>query len=208
MADAPKRRTFRKFTFRGIDLEKLMDLDSTAVLNLMHARVRRRFSRGLKRKPMSLIKRLRKVRVMRLCLGVWGRRLRRAGVVQGIRRQEAVGGGRLVGCRVPGAWAVAEAYCHARFAEGCGLGGGMGWGRGSVCRAPAALTFRVSRCALQEKTKVSPGEKPEVVKTHLRNMIIVPEMIGSVVGVYNGKVFNTVEIKVRSTPESYCAIPP
>ena len=64
MADAPKRRTFRKFTFRGVDLEKLMDLDNAAVMNLMHARVRRRFSRGLKRKPMSLIKRLRKVRGM------------------------------------------------------------------------------------------------------------------------------------------------
>lgn len=39
-------------------------------------------------------------------------------------------------------------------------------------------------------------EKPEVVKTHLRNMIILPEMIGSMVGVYNGKTFNQVEIKV------------
>lgn len=39
------------------------------------------------------------------------------------------------------------------------------------------------------------NEKPAVIKTHLRNMIIVPEMIGSVVGVYNGKVFNTIEIK-------------
>lgn len=39
------------------------------------------------------------------------------------------------------------------------------------------------------------NEKPAIVKTHLRNMIVVPEMIGSVVGVYNGKVFNTVEIK-------------
>ena len=51
---------------------------------------------------------------------------------------------------------------------------------------------------VQEKTKVSPGEKPETVKTHLRNMIIVPEMIGSMVGVYNGKVFNNVEIKVSA----------
>ena len=33
------------------------------------------------------------------------------------------------------------------------------------------------------------------VRTHLRNMIIVPEMIGSVCGVYNGKSFTTVEIK-------------
>ncbi len=39
------------------------------------------------------------------------------------------------------------------------------------------------------------GEKPEPVRTHLRNMIIVPEMIGSVIGVYNGKTFNQVEIK-------------
>ena len=33
------------------------------------------------------------------------------------------------------------------------------------------------------------------MKTHLRNMVILPEMIGSVIGVYNGKVFNVVEIK-------------
>ena len=33
------------------------------------------------------------------------------------------------------------------------------------------------------------------VRTHLRNMVIIPEMIGSVVGVYNGKTFNQVEIK-------------
>lgn len=33
------------------------------------------------------------------------------------------------------------------------------------------------------------------MRTHLRNMIIVPEMIGSVIGVYNGKTFNQVEIK-------------
>ena len=39
-------------------------------------------------------------------------------------------------------------------------------------------------------------EKPAVVKTHLRNMIVVPEMIGSVVGVHSGKSFNQVEIKV------------
>ena len=110
-AEAPKRRTFRKFTFRGIDLEKLMDLDSTQIMDLMHSRVRRRFARGLKRKPMGLIKRLRK-----------------------------------------------------------------------------------------EKTKVSPGEKPDTVKTHLRDMIIVPETIGSQIGVYNGKVFNTIEIKVRFLP--------
>ncbi|EHB11310.1 40S ribosomal protein S15 [Heterocephalus glaber] len=36
-----------------------------------------------------------------------------------------------------------------------------------------------------------PMENPEVVKTHLRDMIIPPEMMG----VYNGKTFDQVEIK-------------
>merc|ERR1712187_727621 len=39
------------------------------------------------------------------------------------------------------------------------------------------------------------NEKPSGIKTHLRNIIIVPVMIGSIVGVYNGKTFNEVEIK-------------
>jgi ribosomal protein S19 len=40
----------------------------------------------------------------------------------------------------------------------------------------------------KSKKEAPPNEKPAVVKTHLRNMIVVPEMIGSVVGIYNGKV--------------------
>ena len=35
-----------------------------------------------------------------------------------------------------------------------------------------------------------------MVKTHYRAMVIQPSMIGGVVGVYNGKTFNQVEIKV------------
>ncbi|KAE8729567.1 40S ribosomal protein S15 [Hibiscus syriacus] len=45
------------------------------------------------------------------------------------------------------------------------------------------------------KREAPPGEKPEPIRTHLRNMIIVPEMIGSIITVYNGKTFNQVEIK-------------
>uniref|UniRef100_A0A667YV80 40S ribosomal protein S15 n=6 Tax=Euteleosteomorpha TaxID=1489388 RepID=A0A667YV80_9TELE len=45
------------------------------------------------------------------------------------------------------------------------------------------------------KKEAPPMEKPEVVKTHLRDMVILPEMVGSMVGVYNGKTFNQVEIK-------------
>jgi small subunit ribosomal protein S15e len=38
-------------------------------------------------------------------------------------------------------------------------------------------------------------EKPEVVKIFLRDKIILPEMVRSMVGLYNGKTFNQVEIK-------------
>ncbi|KAI0028925.1 40S ribosomal protein S15 [Vararia minispora EC-137] len=94
-ADLKKKRTFRTFSYRGIELDKLLDLSNEEFVE-----------RGLKRRPMGLIKKLRKA-----------------------------------------------------------------------------------------KKEAPPNEKPAVVKTHLRDMIIVPEMIGSVVGIYNGKVFNSVEIK-------------
>lgn len=101
-----KRRTFKKFTFRGVDLDALLTMKPVELLPLLSSRARRKFNRGLTRKPMALIKKLNK--------------------------------------------AKKEAPEH---------------------------------------------EKPETVKTHLRNMIIVPEMIGSVIGVYNGKIFQSVEIK-------------
>ena len=51
-------------------------------------------------------------------------------------------------------------------------------------RKPLGLIKKLRKA----KKEAPPNEKPTVVKTHLRNMIIVPEMIGSVVGIYNGKV--------------------
>merc|ERR1711944_102174 len=39
------------------------------------------------------------------------------------------------------------------------------------------------------------GFDQDVVKTQLRNMVIVPEMTGSIVGVHNGKTYTQVEIK-------------
>lgn len=35
----------------------------------------------------------------------------------------------------------------------------------------------------------------KIILTHLRNMIIIPEMIGKSIGIYNGKLFNNIEIK-------------
>ncbi|KAK2080832.1 ribosomal protein S15 [Prototheca wickerhamii] len=107
MADeSSRKRTFRKYSYRGVDLEQLLDMSTSQLVKLMASRQRRRFSRGLKRGHLTLIKKLRR----------------------------------------------AKKNCPA-------------------------------------------GEKPEPVRTHLRNMIILPEMIGSVVGVYNGKTFNQVEVK-------------
>jgi len=47
----------------------------------------------------------------------------------------------------------------------------------------------------RSKSIAKPNEKPPLILTHLRNMIIVPEMIGNLIGVYNGKTFTQVEIK-------------
>ncbi|KAL0477787.1 ribosomal protein S15 [Acrasis kona] len=49
---------------------------------------------------------------------------------------------------------------------------------------------------LRKSKKEAPfGEKPTAVKTHLRSIVIVPEMIGGVIGVHNGKTYIQVEIK-------------
>lgn len=58
-------------------------------------------------------------------------------------------------------------------------------------RGPNRLIQKLRKTKLEAK----PNEKPDLVKTHLRNMIVVPEMIGSVIGIYSGKEFNQVEIK-------------
>jgi len=105
-AELKKKRTFRKFTYRGVDLDQLLDMNNEQLTELLPCRIRRKFGRGLKRKPMALIKKLRK-----------------------------------------------------------------------------------------KKKECPVNEKPDVVKTHLRDMVVVPEMTGSIVGVYNGKTFNQVEIK-------------
>merc|ERR1712061_582136 len=101
-----KKRTFRKYTYRGVHGDQLLDMNNEQLMELFPCRIRRKIGRGLKRKPMALIKKLRK-----------------------------------------------------------------------------------------KKKECPANEKPDIVKTHLRNMIVVLEMTGSIVGVYNGKVCTQVEIK-------------
>merc|ERR1712146_356863 len=47
----------------------------------------------------------------------------------------------------------------------------------------------------KSKLNLQPGEKPPMVKTHLRNCVITPDMIGAIVGVYTGKEYKPTEIK-------------
>lgn len=99
-AERRRQRTFKKFTYRGVEvslqspsrfifatpqltqrpapsparpipslpakkmlqLSALLDLDTPQLMELVTARARRRFQRGLKRKPMALIKKLRKAK--------------------------------------------------------------------------------------------------------------------------------------------------
>jgi len=41
------------------------------------------------------------------------------------------------------------------------------------------------------------GKRPPVIKTHVRDMVILPEMVGYTIAVYNGKEF----VPVRIVPE-------
>ena len=39
----PKKRTFKKFSFRGVDLDALLDMSTDELVKLFPARARRRF---------------------------------------------------------------------------------------------------------------------------------------------------------------------
>ena len=60
--------------------------------------------------------------------------------------------------------------------------------RGSKQRQYTSLLKKLRKA----KKNCKPDEKPAAVKTHLRDMTIIPEMVGSIVGVYNGKIYNQV----------------
>jgi small subunit ribosomal protein S15e len=65
---------------------------------------------------------------------------------------------------------------------------------------PAMAHFNVKRKRFLAKVKkakkeCSPLDKPRVIKTHMRDLVIVPQMVGGMVGVYNGKAYAIVEIK-------------
>ena len=47
-AELKRKRTFRKFTYRGVDLDQLLDLTHEQLMELFPCRIRRRMAKGLK----------------------------------------------------------------------------------------------------------------------------------------------------------------
>merc|ERR1711937_518288 len=101
MADQmKKRRTFKKFSYRGVELDNLLSMSTEEFTNMTNSRHRRSLRRGLKKKHQNLIAKLAK-------------------------------------------------------------------------------------------------EKPKPVKTHLRDIMILPQMVGNIIGVYNGKMMLGIEVKAE-----------
>ncbi len=101
-----KKRPFKKTLYRGLEIEKLLELKMDQLVKLMKSKQRRRFAHGISSKYDRFIKKLKK----------------------------------------------------------------------AVKETPY-------------------GEKPKPVKTHLRNCIVVPEMVGGIAEVYGGKYWNAVELR-------------
>ena len=107
LAQKKAQRRFKKFQYRGVELEKLINMDIGEFKDIVHARVRRRLNRNtLKKKHKILSNKLKKSKM----------------AVRGL-------------------------------------------------------------------------DKPQPIKTHLRDMIITPDLINCRAGVYNGKKWADVEIK-------------
>ena len=62
-------------------------------------------------------------------------------------------------------------------------------------RKMGAKYGRFIKKLIDVKNETAPGEKPAAVKTHLRNCIILPSMVQSVINVHNGKGYNSIEVK-------------
>merc|ERR1712142_1344341 len=115
MADrVKKRRTFKKFSYRGVELDKLLDLSTKEFINMTNSRHRRSFRRGVKKRHQTLIEKMRKA-----------------------------------------------------------------------------------------KANATGMDKPAPVKTHCRNVCILPGMVGNIIGVYNGKMMLGIEVKPEMIGTSF-----
>jgi len=67
--------------------------------------------------------------------------------------------------------------------------------RRSLLRGPKEEHLKLLEKIRKAKRMMAEGKRPPRIKTHCRDMIILPEMVGVTVHVYNGKEFVPVEIK-------------
>ncbi|CAK9298868.1 unnamed protein product [Gordionus sp. m RMFG-2023] len=63
-----KKRPFKKYTFRGVDLDQLLDMTLDQLKSLLTARARRKLNRGLPKKAENFLKKLRKAKKEALAL--------------------------------------------------------------------------------------------------------------------------------------------
>jgi small subunit ribosomal protein S15e len=105
--DDKKRRTFRKFVYRGVEFDQLLEMPIEDFSTLLRSAERRRLRRGLEKREIAFLK----------------------------------------------------------------------------------------RCEKAKRENVGAEEKPSCVATHSRSMVILPQLVGNIVGVYNGKDYVQFEIK-------------
>jgi len=63
--------------------------------------------------------------------------------------------------------------------------------------AQKKLLFKIRRVRPRALEALKKGKRPPVIRTHVRDMVILPEMVGLTIAVYNGKEF----VPVRIVPE-------
>jgi small subunit ribosomal protein S15e len=57
-----RKRSFKKFQYRGIELDRLLDMKMDALVKILPARIRRKFARGLKRGANTLMRKIRQAK--------------------------------------------------------------------------------------------------------------------------------------------------
>ena len=56
-AGVPKKRTFKKFAFKGVDLDALLDMSTDDLVKLFPSRIRRRLEDSLNQRALSQFRR-------------------------------------------------------------------------------------------------------------------------------------------------------
>jgi len=64
--------------------------------------------------------------------------------------------------------------------------------RKSLTKGP--LKMKKLLMKIRKVREIMSEGKGEIVKTHYRDMVVLPEMVGLTVGIHNGKEFNNIEV--------------